>query len=234
MLSSHQRAQNRERFVPVRGENDDNGNYEYYWFISSPMRSGLTRDQSRSSGIWYAIYCIPGRISNVQVNEKKEKIERHALELSAIPAILTLLASHDPLSALDVEIDAPGPVAALHIADGLLGMALLNEMPHERLVPDRTPLRPRERLQALEISGSGQCMQFQVPESERFFFFCQSANGVRACGKPFVGHFEVQLELVGAFGHAVEETLVDRLVDTEPEEFYLVCGFLLECLLECQ
>lgn len=52
--------------------------------------------------------------------------------------------------------------------------------------------------------------------------------------EPFVGHFEVRLEFVGAFGHAVEQTLVDRLVNAEPEEFYLVRGFLLERLLECQ
>jgi hypothetical protein len=72
--------------------------------------------------------------------QRRKSFERHALEPSAIPAILALFSSHDPLTALDVEIDAPGSVAALHIADGLLRMALLNEMPHERLVPDRTPL----------------------------------------------------------------------------------------------
>lgn len=51
---------------------------------------------------------------------------------------------------------------------------------------------------------------------------------------PFVGYFKVRLELVGAFGHATEEALLNSLVNTEPEEFYLVCGFLLERLLECQ
>jgi hypothetical protein len=53
-------------------------------------------------------------------------------------------------------------------------------------------------------------------------------------GAPFVGHFEVRLEFVGTFGHAVEQTLLDRLVNAEPKEFYLVRGFFLERLLECQ
>ncbi len=52
--------------------------------------------------------------------------------------------------------------------------------------------------------------------------------------EPFLGHFEVPIEFIGAFDHAVEETLLDGLVNTEPEEFYLVRGFFLECLLECQ
>lgn len=49
---------------------------------------------------------------------------------------------------------------------------------------------------------------------------------------PFVGHFEVRLELVGALGHSVEEAFLDGLVDAEPEELYLVRGFFLERLLE--
>lgn len=62
------------------------------------------------------------------------------LESTAIPAIFALFSSHQPLSTLDVEIDAPGSVAALHVTGGFLRVALLNEVPHERLVPDRTPL----------------------------------------------------------------------------------------------
>lgn len=54
------------------------------------------------------------------------------------------------------------------------------------------------------------------------------------CLIPLVGHFEVRLEFVGAFRHAVEEAFIDSLVDAEAEEFYLVRRFFLESLLECQ
>ena len=57
---------------------------------------------------------------------------------------------------------------------------------------------------------------------------------MEGCYEPFVGHFEVRLEFVGAFRHAVEQTLRDRLVNAEPKEFYLVRGLFLERLLECQ
>jgi hypothetical protein len=89
----------------------------------------------------YAIYCDNG-VSNVRASDmiyKKEK-RRCVLELSTIPTILALFTSHHPLPALDVEIDALGSVAALHVTDGLLCVALLNEVAHERLVADRTPL----------------------------------------------------------------------------------------------
>jgi hypothetical protein len=51
---------------------------------------------------------------------------------------------------------------------------------------------------------------------------------------PLVRHFEVRLEFVGAFGHAVEEAFLDSLVDAEADEFYLVRRFFLERLLERQ
>ena len=51
---------------------------------------------------------------------------------------------------------------------------------------------------------------------------------------PLVRHFKVRLELVGALGHATEETFLDSLVDAQPEELYLVQGFFLERLLERQ
>jgi hypothetical protein len=54
------------------------------------------------------------------------------------------------------------------------------------------------------------------------------------CYEPFVGHFEVRLEFVGTFRHAVKQTLRNRLVNAEPEEFYLVRGLFLERLLEYQ
>jgi hypothetical protein len=58
------------------------------------------------------------------------------------------------------------------------------------------------------------------------------ARGRHCLVVPFVGYFEVRLDLVGALGHAVEEAFLDGLVDAQPEELYLVRGFFLECLLE--
>ena len=51
---------------------------------------------------------------------------------------------------------------------------------------------------------------------------------------PLVRHFEVRLDFVGAFRHAVEEAFLDSLVDAEADEFYLVRCFFLERLLERQ
>ena len=51
---------------------------------------------------------------------------------------------------------------------------------------------------------------------------------------PFLWYFKFRLELVGTFGHPVEETFLGGLVDAEPEELDLIRGFFLECLLERQ
>ena len=77
---------------------------------------------------------------------EKGLTKRHALYLSTITAFLALLTSHYPLSAFDVEVYAFGGIATLHITDRFLWVSLLDEVSHERLVPDRTPLRPRKCL----------------------------------------------------------------------------------------
>jgi len=112
-------------------------------FISSWLRSVPTPGQSRSWDTRNATPCIP-TVSKFAT--EKGLTKRHALYLSTIAAFLALLTSHYPLSTFDVEVNAFGSIATLHITDRFLWVSLLDEMSHERLVPDRTPLRPRKCL----------------------------------------------------------------------------------------
>ena len=125
---------------------------------SSSMRSdpapGSSRDQDTMTAGFYT-----GAVS-----EWHRKGQRNALQPSAITTLLALLAGHHPLSTFDIEVNALVRVAALHVADGHLWVAFLNEMPHECLISDRTPLRPRKRFQGLKVPGGSKRMQLEVPK----------------------------------------------------------------------
>jgi hypothetical protein len=85
-------------------------------------------------------------------------------------------------------------------------------------------------------------VHLQVPKPGWWLLSFRRRHNKSRCGAtrgglgllPLVRHFEVRLDFVGAFGHAVEEALLDSLVDAEADEFYLVRRFFLERLLERQ
>ena len=109
--------------------------YRETGLISLSMKSDPAPVRSRNWDMMIATFYT------ATVSELRRISQRNALQLSTITAILALFASHHPLSAFDVEVNALIRIAALHIIDSFLCVVFLNEVSHKRLIPNGTPLR---------------------------------------------------------------------------------------------